>query len=554
MPTLEISHRDLCCLIGKEMTEAELGEALSLAKCELESFDGDVLKVEAKDTNRPDLWSAEGIARELRAKLGFSKGLPAFTVGKPVLEVSVDASLKDIRPLTVCAVVKGVRINQAVLSQLIQLQEKVHASLGMNRKTVAIGVYDYSRIKPPIKFTSVKPAGIKFIPLDFRKEMTPAEILKTHPKGKEFAHLLEGKKEYPIFIDSAGQVLSMPPIINSDYTGKVTEDTKDLFIECSGFELRFLLPALNVMVCALAERGGKIESVKIKLPTKTLVTPDLSPKTIKVDLDYIRKIAGLQLTDKQIEDNLLKSCYKVFARKGKTLELEYPAYRQDIMHQRDVVEDVIISCGYNEIEPEPIRLLTKGSEVRLEIFTDSCARLLTGLGFQEIMSYILTNKETIFRNMNTRETAIAEIENTVSATWSVFRDRLLPGVMEFLSRNRHVEYPQKVFEAGDSVIVDSKAETGAMDSRTLAAATCHNGACYEEIASALDAFLTNLGLKYELKEKAHPSFIPGRCASVICSGREVGILGEIHPQVLNAWQIENPVAAFEVSVEALMEK
>lgn len=554
MPTLEISHRDFCFLLGKEMTEAEIGQAMDLAKCELESFEGDVLKVEAKDTNRPDLWSAEGIARELRGKLGLEKGLPGYDVAKPKLEVVVDASLKDIRPLTVCAIVRGVRINRDALSQMIQLQEKIHASLGSNRKSVALGVYDYSRIKPPIKFTAVKPNGVKFVPLEMSREMTPAEILRDHPKGKEFAHLLAGKKEYPIFMDSAKQVLSMPPIINSDYTGKVTENTKDLFIECSGFELRFLMPALNVMVCALAERGGKIEAVKIRLPGKTIITPDLSPRKVTVNLDYVRKISGLQLTDKQIEDYLIKSRYRIVSKKEKALELAYPAYRQDIMHQRDVVEDVIISCGYNEIKPESLKLMTRGGQAPLELFSDACSRSLVGMGFQEIMSYILTSKDNVFRNMNVPESPVAEIENCVSTNWSIFRNSLLPSVMEFLSKNKHVEYPQKVFEAGDAVVPDAKADTSARDSRRLAAASAHTCACYEEMASVLDAFFSSMGLAYELKPKSHGSFIPGRCAAVFVNGKEAGVVGEVHPAVLAKWEMENPVAAFEVELEHIAGK
>jgi len=310
MPTIEISHSDLCNLVGTIIPIDELKErAILFAKGEIEETNGDMLKVDIKDTNRPDLWSTEGIAREIKGRYG-SPGLPVYKTKTSNITVKVDKKLKNIRPLTVCAVVRGLDITDDVLSQMIQLQEKVSLTFGRNRKEVAIGVYDLHKITPPIKFTTVKPDGIKFVPLDFEDEMTPREILKKHPKGKEFAHLLEGCKEYPIFIDSSGQVLSMPPIINSNYTGKVTESTRDVFIECSGFQMRFLMPALNVIVTALGDRGGKIETVKVVLPNGSIETPDLKPKRFAVDTDYIKKVSGLQLSEKEMCKLLEQARYK----------------------------------------------------------------------------------------------------------------------------------------------------------------------------------------------------------------------------------------------------
>src|SRR4030042_1645697 len=257
MPTIEVSHNDLCNLIGKTFAMEELKDIVLYAKGEIDEVNGDLIKIDEKDSNRPDLWSAEGIAREIKGRIN-PRGCPKYSVKPSNVVVNVDKKNKTVRPNTVCAVVKNLKIDIDVLSQIIQLQEKIHTTFGSNRKEIAMGIYDYDRIKPPIRFTTFKPEGIKFAPLDFEEEMTLKEILEKHPKGKEFVHLLTGCKEYPIFIDANNEVLSMPPIINSNYSGKITENTKNAFIECSGFNFKFLIPALNVVVAALADRGTEI--------------------------------------------------------------------------------------------------------------------------------------------------------------------------------------------------------------------------------------------------------------------------------------------------------
>lgn len=557
MPTIDISFKDLCRLVGKKMPLAKLkNEYILYAKGEVEAVQGDTLKIDIKDTNRPDLWSAEGVAREIQGRVTKRSGLPKYKVGKSKVVVKVDRKNKNVRPYTVCAVVKGLKINDDVLSQLIQLQEKVCGTFGRNRKEVALGVYDLRKIKPPIKFTTVKPDGIKFVPLEFREELTPREILEKHPKGKEFGHLLAGYKEYPMFIDSAGNVLSIPPIINSDYTGKVTKKTRDLFIECSGFNFNFLMPALNVMVAALADRGAKIQSVKVVYPTKVLKdkriirTPDLMPKKFAVDTRYANKVSGLSLSVRQMCKLLEQARYKTKS-KGRKIEVLYPAYRQDIMHQRDVVEDVIISNGYNKIEPIVPELATIGRIADKELLSNVVAEIAVGLGLQEILSYTLTNKKSLFKKMNVSAKPVAEVKNPVSVNWNVFRNWLLPGMLEFLASNQHVEYPQKIFEIGDVVLLDKTKETKTKDVRKLACSISNTQVSYDEVSALVDSFLTSLGAKYKLKPAKHKSFIPHRVANIFVGGKNVGIVGEVSPAVLGNWKLEMPVAAFELDIEKL---
>ena len=545
MPTLEISYRDLCDLIGKNIEMDKLKEEdILLAKCEIDEVVGDTLKVDAKDTNRPDLWSTEGIAREIRYR--YKGGFPVYKTRKSRVIVYVDKSVCAVRPFTACAVVRVLKIDKNVLSQMIQLQEKIAGTFGANRREVAIGVYDLEKIKPPIRYTTTGRTELKFVPLDFEKELTPEEILNVHQKGKEFGHLLKGADRYPIFIDSSNVVLSMPPIINSAYTGKVTEKTKDVFIECSGFNMKFLTAALNVIVTALHERGGSIETVEVVYGEKKFVTPDMSPKKIALELKYVNDIAGLGINEKEAAKILSRSGYKVSG--CKKLSLSYPAYRQDVMHARDVVEDIIITYGLNRIEPNDKKLPTSGKLADMETFKENIYSILTGAGMQEILSYTLTNKKDIFNNMNASPCTIAEIDNPVSFNWSVFRNWMLPGVMDFLSRNKHIEYPQKVFELGTCIIIDDGRETKSKDEIKLAAAITNSVVNYEDVSSVLDSLMRNIGVSYKLRKYEHGSFVGGRCAEIVVGGKHAGIIGEINPSVLNNWKLDKPVVAFELDL------
>jgi phenylalanyl-tRNA synthetase beta chain len=462
----------------------------------------------------------------------------------------VDKKVEKVRAKTVGAVVKNLKFDDYFIKQIIQLQEKIHQTYGGNRKFAAIGVYDFDKIKFPIRYTTVKPDGIKFVPLEFNEELTPKEILAKHPCGRDYGHLINQYPEYPLMIDSKGNVLSIPPIINSSYTGKITEKTKNVFIEITGHELRRISVALNVLVTALAERGGNIYSVEIKYPDEKIIRPDLKPQAFVLDTNYARRILGLDISDKEIIKLLEKSGCN--AKPGKKIIVEYPAYRDDIMHMRDIVEDIAISYGYNKIKPEFPKLSTIGSSDRIEDFCDIVRELMVGLGHQEIMTFSLTSKENLFEKMNIAEEDICEISNPVSSNWTVLRNWLLPSLLEFLTNNMHMDYPQKIFEVGDCILLDNNKETKTRNIKKLSAMITDSEVSYEEIASILDAFLRNLGVKYELSTANHPSFISGRAASINVHNKGIGTIGEIHPLVLNDWKLEKPVIAFELDLNAVL--
>ncbi len=549
MPTIEISKKDLEKLAGRKLKN--LADELENAKAELENQDGDVLKLDIKDTNRPDLWSVEGIARQLSK----DKGCPNYKVKKSKYVLDVSKKVNRVRPRIAAAIVKGIKVTDDLIRELIQLQEKVALTFGRKRKEAAIGVYDFDKITWPVLYTTVSPHGIRFVALDMTAAMTPLQIMAKHPKGREFAYLVEGYEEFPLIIDRAEQVLSMPPIINSNHTGKVTEKTKNLMVEVTGYDDKFVQASLNVMAAALADRGGKLEEVTINYDNKEIIeTPNLAPKKAKVKIETIQKLAGEDLKPKEIISLLRKARYNA-KQVGKLIEVEYPAYRQDILHEVDIVEDVLIAYGYNNFEPEVPKLAVHGEETELEKFSRKVREIMVGFGAQEVATFTLTNKDNLFKKMNITEREFeraVEIENPVSSNWSCLRNWLLPSLMDFLSKNTTKEFPQRIFEVGEIVKINPKAETKTDTLKRLAFAFSNLRVTFTNAKQTLEALGICLGIKFTVKESEHSSFIAGRVGEIRAKGEIVGVIGELHPRVLEGFGLSVPVVGFELELNKIL--
>ncbi|MFH1240334.1 MAG: phenylalanine--tRNA ligase subunit beta [Candidatus Diapherotrites archaeon] len=547
MPTVETSKKDLEKLCGMKFTKEKLETALLFAKGELDGIDGDTLKIDIKDANRPDLWSIEGIARVIKAGYGKSKGVPKWKMKNSGVDVFIEKSVSKSRPYITCAIVKNVRVTEDLLIQMIQLQEKVGDSYGRKRAEVGIGLYDFDKLKPPIYYRGYKPKDLEFVPLEFKVPMRLDEILMKHPKGIKYAHLLKGKENYPIVIDSANVVASMPPIINSETTGKVDDKTKNIFIECTGFDWERVNVALNVIISAFLERGAQVETTKIHLPNgKVKVTPDFTPGKIKIDLKYVNKISGLGLKINEVVKLLQNSNYDVKA-KGNSLDVSYPAYRQDILHPVDVVEDIIIAYGYNEIEPELVKVSTKGNESAEAIEIDLVRNVCVGLGLQEVLTFTLVSKEAQETKMNLKDVKFVEIENPVSENWCVFRKSIIPEILSFLATNKHSAYPQRLFEIGKTVHIDSKSETCVTEKNLLTIVITDNKTNFTEIKSIMETIAQNFGWNYSVERKEHPSFEKGKCAAIKI-GKHKGVLGEISKDVLKNFNLSIPVSVLEIEL------
>src|SRR4030043_372651 len=328
----------------------------------LEKFDDNEIEIEVFP-NRPDLLSYHGFKRAFLAFLGKQKGLKEYKLNKPEKDyiVIIDPSVKNIRPYTACAIVRNLKFHDDKIKEIVDIQEKLHLTIGRKRKKLAIGIYPLEKITLPITFKALEPDKIKFIPLETEKEMSGLQILQKHPTGREYAHLLAGKLKFPIFIDSKNDILSMPPIINSHLTGKITSDTHDVFVECSGFDFDILKKCLNIIVTNLADMGGEIYQMELHYKKKE-ITPDLSTEKMKLNIANVNSLLGLNLNEKQIKELTERMGHDY--NKG---NVEISSWRTDILHEVDLIEDIAIAYGYENFIPELSKESSIGGEDIKEI-------------------------------------------------------------------------------------------------------------------------------------------------------------------------------------------
>ncbi len=566
MPTIEISKADMEQLLGKKLDLAMLSDYLSYAKAEIKSVDGDVLKVDIKDVNRPELWCVEGLAREINSKV-FGK-LKQYKLQPSQFLLKVDKKVLSVRPCITCFIAKNVNINDALLRQLIQLQEKLCENFGRKREQASLGIYDFDKIVWPITYTT-KPPEFKFVPLDFDKELSLKQILSRHEKGKQYGHLLEGFLEYPILIDNANNVLSMPPIINSAYTGKVTEQTKNLFVEVTGFSERFVLPVALSVALALADRNAKLYTVKIKYPNKTTMLK-FEKQTIKVSK---KKLEAFRFNFKQIKQLANKCGFDVKTQKN-CFVFSYPNYRQDIMNARDIIEDLLIAYGYNNIIPtmpdfELIDLsIDESTEAKLDKLKAKIRELLVGLQFQEVATFILTDKQKLTKAVRLKEKPIA-VANPVSLNYACLRNNLYPCLLSVLEKSKNAEYPQNIFEIGYVVNpkenqqrqnqIEKNSKQKVEEQLRLCVVLSHANITFTNAKQVLQYLMRELNLNFKLERIDHDSFIEGRTGSIIVSAgsntspaKKVGFIGEVHPAVLNNFKLNVPVSLFELNLSELV--
>jgi len=544
MPTVTFNKKTVLELLGRKVSDEQLADRISMLGTGFEGINGDEMTVEIFP-NRPDLLSEQGLARALKSFMDIKRGFRKYDVKKSNVKVIVDKSVKQVRPFTACAIVKGLKLSEEKIKEIIQIQEKLHITYGRNRKKAAIGIYPLEHIKPPIYYKALHPEEIRFKPLDLNKDLTGSQILAIHPTGREYGYLLEGKEKYPVFIDSKMQVMSMPPIINSNNVGKISITTRDVFVECSGFDFDYLHTCLNIIVTALADMGGDIYSVDLSYPEKKYVTPNLSGREMKLDVDYVNRILGTEMKEAEIKTNLEKMGHDY-----KNKKVFVPGFRADILHPIDLVEDIAVAYGYENFVGALSNIATSASEKPIEIFKNKLREILIGAGLLEVKNFHLTSKDYQTKYMN-YNTELVELANSMTQEYNALRQWLTPSLMETLRYNKHYEYPQNIFEIGTVFRLNEDFDTGVEEHERLAIAYCGNDANFTKIKQLFDVIMEALDLRYDVLDTEHASFIKGRVGRIALNSEKIAYLGEIHPQVLLNWSLEMPVAVLELNITEL---
>ena len=575
MPTLKFNHNILEYLHeinGVKYDSNDWEKRMPSIGCVVEENDEEGIEIEIFP-DRTDLLSHETISRAARAFLNSLNDSPNLDIKQGEITLEVDKSLQNLRPVILGAVVRGVdngtnyREKDDFIQSLMDHQEKLHLTLGRKRKFASIGVHDLSQLSPPFKVISVD-KKYKFTPLAEEKEMSIEDILKLHPKGKEYAHLMSELKEYPVIIDAEDRVLSFPPIINGDHT-TVNEQTRDFFIDVTGWDERSCEACLLLICLSLAERGGVIESIQIKNWDQELLNvPRGDSKSHKVPDRLIRNILGIELSKTEIADSIKKMGGELIETRTVTngpdkIEkwadcivgekehvISMPRWRNDIMHPVDIVEDIAIGYGYDNL-PEQLSAVhldaipLPSSNLKRRISSSLCA-----LGLQETQSLTLSNKRDQFERVRwIEENKSTIISNPITKEHTMLRQYILPSLLNLLAANRHHELPQRVHELGD-VVRDSENKT------RLSWACAEVGGGFSAAKGIASSLLRDLGanlseVKWQGINQEEGPWIKGRGARVILGGIEVGQIGEIDPKVSFEFGLKVPIQAGEFDVDAL---
>lgn len=565
MPKIEVAEKTFFQYLGRTMTDQQLMDIFPVAKAELDGHENGTLKIELNDTNRPDLWSAAGCARQLKSYLGEGAMYDFFSTKDDVVdnegrEMIVDASAaKTGRPFSIGFVAKGHTVTEEDLVSLIQSQEKLCEGYGRKRKGVAVGIYRSDLITFPVHYEGADPDKIHFVPLGMDEDLTLREICKKHPKGKEYGAIVADKPLFPYLHDDKGATLSFPPVINSASIGAVKVGDEDLFVEMSGPQIRPVLLVAAILACDMADMGFTICPVKVKFPEPTefgeeLTVPFYFQSPVRCPLSLVAKTLGEKLGADDCIASLKRMGVYAIAD-AENLYVTVPEYRNDFLHPVDVVEDIMIGHGLGNFVPEAPHDFTIGRLSPAEEFGRKVKTLLVGLGFQEMMYNYLGSRREYVDNMHTDGKECVEIANPMSENYEVVRPSIIPSLLESESVSGHAALPHRIFEVGKVCFKDPTDNSGTATRNNLGFSVADGAVGYNEISSLVYTLMYFLRKEhYSLGEVAgDPRFIPGRCAHILYGGKVVGIFGEIHPQVLESWAVGVPMVACEIDLDLLRE-
>ena len=577
MPVVDVDPDELRELTGHdEKSDDDIRADLFDLGIEFEGWsEDDEMQLEFAP-DRLDRLSVEGIARSLRYHYGDDRGVYVPSTNSPEWTLVAEQTPEE-RPYITGAVVRGLDFDEESLESLIRIQEKLHATMGRQRAKGAIGVHDLTMLKgeagrdgtgKSIRYTAVDPDEETFVPLDSDEEMTPREVTERHHMGADYADLVADMDRYPAIYDEIG-LFSFPPVINGRRT-EVSEDSRDLLIEMTGTDQWTIDHMCNILCYSLSARGAQIERVTVEYAEnapgehagRTLDRPDFSTETKTVSHERIESIVGVEFDAETVIDCAERSGLDAerteIGDDELAHEVEIPPYRVDVLHPLDVIDDIGRAYGFNALEPEYPDVSTVGSRHDRSRLEDAARDALVGLGFEDLLNFHMINEEENFERLGIepgddvvgggRPVTIAQ---PYSEAYTILRTWALPSLMMVLENNTHRAYPQHLAEIGLAAELDESKNTGVAEHRTVGAVLAEAEVSYEDARARLQALAGAFGKGLETPPTEHPAFIPGRTAEVLLNGETVGVIGEVHPEVIVEHDLEVPVAAFELRLDAL---
>ena len=546
MPVVELNLNRIKKLVSGNVTKKKIIDVLPFLGLDIESQDGDEIRIEYSP-NRPDYSTDFGIALGLQGLLAVKKGVQKVNIKKTgKYEINVDSSVNKIRPFVTGIVAKNGTIDDQTIKQLMNMQEDLHFGIGRKRKKSSIGLHDLDKILLPLTYTTTT-RDKSFIPLNETKEKSISDILSETDVGQNYGWVLGDSKNVPIIIDSEGNTVSFPPIINAALT-TVTTKTKNILVEVTSIEKDAAEDMLSVVSSILQMAGFQIFELKISGGKNS--TPKLNERNIIYDPKLTSEILGIEMSPSNMV-TCLKKCRLDATIKGKKITCVIPRYRFDIFGPMDLVEEIALGYGIENLEPKLSPSTTIGQKDNVTIKTSVITKTAVGLGLLEVVNSSLTSKKNLYELTKRDSSQMISVLDSKSQEHTILRDSLLSGLLENLSKNIHETYPQKLFETG---VVFTKGKS-IRESINLAVVMAHKDTNFSEIKAILQSILRTQ-FKIECKTKSSSEsqelFVKGKYADVYVNEKKIGKIGEISNEILDNFRIRTSVVGFEINLSGLI--
>ncbi|MDA0716355.1 MAG: phenylalanine--tRNA ligase subunit beta [archaeon] len=554
MPTITVQQslmNQFLQLQNISLDKDKIMNELPLLGTDVDRCDDEELVVEIFP-DRPDLLSGETLSYAMGPFLYNTPSRPTLDITPSSIQMNVDPSLEHVRPIVCGAVVRGVNVpdeqSDEFIKALMDHQEKLHFAIGRGRRRASIGVHDLDTLQPPFRVTTVD-RSFGFVPLGHTSEMSIDEILSTHAKGMDYAHLLEGHDLVPIILDGADKVLSFPPVINGRHT-TVTSSTKNFFIDVTGWDEKACECCILLIALQLQQWGGVIESIELtNLHGQTSHFPDGSSQHYTVPQSLIQSFLGRDFSDEELQHAMNRMGGEFVGRSdADSITVAMPRWRYDLLHPVDIVEDIAIGHGYEDLGTQQPTFAMTGQPRHDAHFRRRIRESMQGMGFMQVQSLTLSNEDDQFNRMRWKQIHdVTIIANPITTEHTMLRQFILPSLMKLLASNKHHELPQLVYELGTVV-------RNHTNSTRLSFLAAERSGGFAALRGRIQAFCRDLGIidwSLEPLDEGDGPFLFGRSAKWMVRETWVGCIGELDPSVSKSFDLRVPISGADIDIDLL---
>eukprot|EP01127_Copromyxa_protea_P001282 TRINITY_DN11313_c0_g1_i1.p1 TRINITY_DN11313_c0_g1~~TRINITY_DN11313_c0_g1_i1.p1 ORF type:complete len:605 (+),score=156.66 TRINITY_DN11313_c0_g1_i1:45-1859(+) len=604
MPVVTVAKALFLSLLEETYTDDEFSQVCFGLGVELdetiENEAGETIEYKIEvGANRYDLLCIEGLARAFRYFLGKDKDLPIYKTIQPATpqKMVINESVLSVRPVVVCAVLRGIKFTPESYDSFIALQEKLHHNICRRRTLASIGTHDLDTVEGPFSYEAIPPSEFKFIPLRQTTEVDGngmVELLEKDEHLKDFLYMVKDKPAFPVILDAKRRILSVPPIINGEHS-KISLNTKNVFIEVTGTDKTkagIVLDMVCTMFSEYCDEKFVVEQVEV-VGNDSSFTPDWSvERTVTVELDYLSRGIGLPVEKESVVEYLHKmQLPSKLSEDQKSVVVSIPPIRSDILHACDILEDVAIGYGFERILNQAVtpKTVCRGAQQPVEKLSATLSKELALAGWTEILTFSLCSRADNYdKLLKPFDDQGVLVSNACGEDFQMLRTSLYSGLLKTVHHSQNIPLPINLFEISDICLRSNDVDVGAKNQRCLCALRVDTSSGFEKLHGLLDrVMILNRvlhfldyekwkkyydatvaegkkieGLFYDKYYRIVPDqdevYLPGTCGSLILYNattkeeQNLGKIGIVHPQVLGNFKIPNPVCAFHINIEPFL--